>query len=270
MNAIDFQYDDLYLSDFGYMICTFDSGNSPETISMGSEITFTQSPVSNGRRFMITSASYDSCIEAEFSICKDPEYFIDYEDRFFTIEEQQELMRWLNRTEMCKFAPVEDDRIDIFYEGSFNLSKIELNGDVIGMSLHFISNRPFGFGTDITHDFSVLPGANTYIIRDASDEIGYTYPSVKIKINVSGDLTIKNDFDGRQTIIKNCVNGETITMKNMIIESSDSNHQKTIMNDFNFLFPRICNSYDKVDNKFEFSLSCDVEMVYQPIRKVGI
>ena len=32
MNAIDFQYDDLYLSDFGYMICTFDSGNSPETI----------------------------------------------------------------------------------------------------------------------------------------------------------------------------------------------------------------------------------------------
>ena len=269
MNAVDFHYDGLYLSDFGYMICSFDGGNSPETISMGSEITFTQSPVSNGRRFMITSASYDSCIEAEFSICKDPDVFTDYEERFFTVEEQQELMRWLNRTDMHRFAPVEDEIVDIFYEGSFNLSKIELNGNVIGMNLHFISNRPFGFATDIEHRFEVAAGGS-YIVRDGSDEIGYDYPYMKIKMKNSGTLTITNSFDGRSTIIKNCVSGETITMKDMIIESSDVAHQGTIMNDFNFLFPRICNSYDNLDNKFTFSLPCEVEITYKPIRKVGI
>ena len=269
MNAVDFQFDGLYLSDFGYMICTFDSGNSPETISMGSEISFTQTPVSNGKRFMVTSASYDSCIEAEFSICKDPDIFTECHDRFFTTEEQQELMRWLNRTDMHLFSPIEDDRVDIFYEGSFNLSKIELNGDVIGMSLHFISNRPFGFSTDIEHKFTVSAG-ESYIVRDGSDEIGYDYPSVKLTMKASGDLTITNGFDNRQTIIRNCSSGEVITMKNMIIESSDTAHQQTIMNDFNFLFPRICNSYDNIDNKFTFSLPCEVEMTYKPIRKVGI
>lgn len=270
MNALDFQYDDLYLSDFGCIICTFDDNHSPETISMGSEISFTKSAVSNGKRYMITDASYDNCIEAEFSICKDPDLCFDYEDQFFTLEEQRDIMRWLNRTEMKRFCLIDDEHVDMFYEGSFNVSKIELNGDVIGMSLLFQSNRPFALSLDLSYKFKIPSHGYSYTIQDTSDEIGYDYPDVTIDLLGTGDLTITNSFDGRQTIIKNCVNGERITMKDMIIETSSVAHRETIMNDFNFRFPQIHNSYTKARNKFTFSLPCNVIMTYRPVRKVGM
>lgn len=270
MKALDFQYDDLFLSDFGCIICTFDDSHSPETISMGSEITFTKSAVSNGKRYMITDASYDSCVETEFSICKDPDLCFNYEDQFFTLEEQRDIMRWLNRTEMCRFSLLDDEHVDMFYEGSFNVSKIELNGEVIGMSLSFQSNRPFALSLDVSYRFRITSDKNYYIIQDTSDEIGYDYPDVTINLLESGDLTITNSFDGRQTIIKNCVNGETITMKNMVIETTNNAHKATIMNDFNFRFPQIHNSYKKARNKYTFSLKCSVVMTYRPVRKVGM
>ncbi|MBR4590681.1 MAG: hypothetical protein IKO36_08520 [Bacteroidaceae bacterium] len=270
MNAVDFQYDDLYLSDFGCIICSFDSGGSTETISMGSEISFTKSAVSNGRRYMITDARYDDCIETEFCICKDPDLVNDYEDRFFTLEEQRDIMRWLNRTEMCRFTIVNDEFIDIFYEGSFNVDKIELNGNVIGMNLRFTSNRPFALGLDLVYSFRISVIGNSYTIQDSSDEIGYVYPDFVVTLLSGGDLTITNSFDGRQTVINNCVSGEKITMKNMVIETSNSTHAKTIMNDFNFKFPQICNSYNNAKNTYTFSLPCTVSVTYRPVRKVGI
>lgn len=270
MNAVDFQFDNLYLSDFGCIICTFDSGGSPETISMGSEISFTKSAVSNGRRFMITDAKYENCIETEFSICKNPDLVDEYEDRFFTLDEQRDIMRWLNRTEMCRFTIINDEYIDIFYEGSFNVSRIELNGDVIGMSLKFTSNRPFALSLEREYNFVIEDEIVTYTIQDSSDEIGYDYPNVTVTLAQDGDLVITNSFDGRQTIINNCVSGEVITMSNMVIETSNSAHAETIMNDFNFKFPQICNSYESAKNTYSFSLECSVSISYKPVRKVGI
>ena len=270
MQAIDFQYDNLFLSDFGCIICEFDSGGSPETISMGSEITFTKTSVSNGRRFMITDAKYEDCIETEFSICKNPDLILEEKDKYFTLEQQRDLIRWLNRTEMLDFSILDNEHIDIFYEGSFNVDKIELNGRVIGMNLRFQSNRPFGIGKDIIYSFDITLSKTFYIIQDTSDEIGYDYPKVEITPTANGNLTITNGFDGRQTIIKNCVNGEKITMENLTIESTNQSHNATIMNDFNFKYLRICNAYNNTRNKYEFSLPCHVTITYRPIRKVGI
>lgn len=270
MNAVDFLYDGIYLSDFGYIICSFDSSNSPETISMGSEITFTQTPVSNGKYYMTTSARYENCIETEFCICKDPDKAVVYDDYFITDDEQNYLMRWLNRRNMCNFSLVENGKIDIVYEGSFNLSKVELNGKVIGMSLHFLSNRPFGIAGEITHEFTIDSNNSSYQIKDTSDEIGYGYPKLVITLAESGDLTITNSFDNRTTTINNCVSGEIITIENMIISSSNSSHQTTIMDDFNFVFPKLWNSFTNRVNTYTFNLACQVELSYKPIRKVGL
>lgn len=270
MNAVDFQFDNLLLSDFGCIVCTFDSG-SPETISMGSEITFTKSAVFNGKRFIIADAKYESCIETEFSICKDPDLIEEYEDRFFTLEEQRDIIRWLNRAKMCDFSVIDDEHVDIFYEGSFNVDKIELNGKVIGMHLRFTSNRPFAFGTNKVHSFNIGSAGGSYLIRNLSDEIGYDYIDMEVTPLANGNLTITNSFDGRQTIINNCVSGETISMnEDLIIETNDTSHQNTIMNDFNFKFPQICNSYNETRNTYTFSLPCNVIINYKPIRKVGI
>lgn len=270
MNAIDFQFDGKYLSDYNCIICSFDDGKSPTTISMGSEISFTKTPVLNGKYFMITEAKYDSCIEVEFSICKDPDTISDYEDKFFTVSEQRNIMRWLNRTEMCEFSIIDDEYNGITYEGSFNVDKIELNGKVIGMNLRFTSNRPFGFADRITYNFVISSNNGKYAISDASDEIGHIYPTMIINLSSSGDLKITNSFDGTQTIIKNCVSGEQITFDNMVIETTNVSHSETIMNDFNFKFPKLCNSYNTRRNNYTFSLPCSVSFSYRPIRKVGL
>ena len=96
------------------------------------------------------------------------------------------------------------------------------------------------------------------------------YPDFVVTLLSGGDLTITNSFDGRQTVINNCVSGEKITMKNMVIETSNSTHAKTIMNDFNFKFPQICTSYNNAKNTYTFSLPCTVSVTYRPVRKVGI
>ena len=59
-------------------------------------------------------------------------------------------------------------------------------------------------------------------------------------------------------------------MKNMIISSSIENRNEKIMNNFNFIFPMISNSYTNRKNTFTFSMPCDVTFSYKQTRKIGI
>ncbi|MCI8319295.1 MAG: hypothetical protein HFG96_12480 [Lachnospiraceae bacterium] len=269
MRATDFEYDGLYLSDFGCMICTFDENNI-ENIAAGSQITFNKTQTQRGQLHMLASTSYDDCIETEFSICKNPCTWNNNEDLYFTLQEQRELVRWLNRHQFLKFKLIDDAYSDLYFEGSFNVEKIELHGNVIGMHLFLTTNRPFALRETqiITFDISVPDGQ--YTIYDTSDEIGSSCAEIEITCRQSGELIITNSLDQRTTEIKGCMEGEIITMKDLIIESSIASHQETIMNDFNFHFIQITNSYKTRANTLTFSLPCSVVLKYNPSMKVGI
>lgn len=270
MNTLDFEYDGLYLSDFGCIICSFDSANL-ENISMGSVITFDTSYNRGNRRFMVNGISHDDCLEAEFSICKDPCSFLEESERYFTVEEQRQLMRWLNRGEYLSFRPIDDEYESIHYEGSFyNIEKIEFGGMVVGLHLYLTTNSPFAFHDKKEFNFTISSANGAYTVSDMSDDIGYTYADLEITCKRAGELQITNSIDGRVTSIKNCKSGETITIKDMYIETSDATHEGTIMNDFNFVFPRISNTFKNRSNKLTFSIPCSVCLKYTPIIKVGI
>ena len=64
--------------------------------------------------------------------------------------------------------------------------------------------------------------------------------------------------------------GEVISINNMIIQSSNEEHDSSIMNDFNFIFPKIVNNYNDRKNVYTFSLPCDVVFEYRELRKIGI
>ena len=70
-------------------------------------------------------------------------------------------------------------------------------------------------------------------------------------------------------MIKNVSENEVITMTYPMITSSDDDHT-TLLNDFNWNFPRVNNSYNKKINDYEFSLPCKVEIKYTPIAKVSL
>ena len=62
MKAYDFEYDGKKLSDFGYMICFFDSGGL-NTVSGGSQITFNTVSTKHGELNELISSEYSEIYE---------------------------------------------------------------------------------------------------------------------------------------------------------------------------------------------------------------
>lgn len=269
MNALDFEYDGLNLSDFGCVICTFDSIGTKD-ITMGSVVTFSTSYTAVSNRFMLDSTAYENCLEADFCICKNP-CETPEEDLYFSTEEQRQIMRWLNRREYLPFRLPDDGYERLYYEASFHqIEKVEFAGEVIGLHLYLTTSSPFAFHDAEVFQFDITKAGGSYTIPDISDQIGYVYPEIEIICRQDGTLTLTNEFDKRVTEIENCSVGEALTMKNMMIESSKPEHTNTLMNDFNFVFPRISNKFMNHGNKLTFSLPCSVTLKYTPVMKVGV
>ena len=267
MKAFDFEYDGLLLSDLGYVICNF-GDKGLETISNGSKISFNTTPILNGNLHLLTHSQYDECLEITFSICKDSCKTVSGDVEPITVDEQSRLMRWLNRKDFHKFKLKQDGYENIYFEGSFNINRYELDGKVYGLELTFKSNRPFAVYEPITNEFEITDDNLTYTIEDISDEIGFIYADAEITCLADGKLVIENSVENRRTTVDNCVIDEVLTFKNPVITTSVSTHK--IQNDFNYNFIRIANEWNNTTNVLTFSMPCRVKLTYSPIKKVGV
>lgn len=284
MKACDFIYDGIALSDLGFQICHFDS-LGVETISMGSEISFNMVSAQNGIRHYLTSSSYEDCLTANIQICKN---LCDDSNMYIDLETQRDIMRWLNRKSYHAFKLIgDDDYVGINFESSFNVSKIEVCGKVVGFELEMFTNRPFATGNPVTinldieaddlvdtvtkRDGIILNNVCKKTIYSKSDEENCIYPDMQITIKEAGDLEIYNALEDRTMKIANCKNGEIITINYPLIESSLGEERDTkIQNDFNWEFFRIASTFKNRLNEFTISLPCTIKIKYSPIIKVGI
>lgn len=264
MKCYDFEFDGCLLSDKGFIICKFGS-NGIETFSNGSYITFNTVSTLRGAKHELTSTEYGDCLSANFQICKHPCKTTNVE---ISVDEMRDVMRWLNRKGFHKLKLLNDEYINIFFEASFNVSKIEMNGKIVGLELEVITNRPFAIHEPIP--IKIINTQNNGIKRiySESDDEGYIYPEMEITINSNGNLEIYNSFENRTMRIANCKSGEVIKVKYPVIESSIASHK--IQNDFNWKFFRIANTLRDRLNEITISLPCTIKMSYSPVVKVGI
>lgn len=268
MQATDFMYDGVRLSDLGYIICTFD-GNSVDNVSAGSTITFNTVAQHGGAYYAQTDSVYEECFSTTFDICK---YRPGSPGADISLNEFRFLMSWLNRKEYCTFSLIDEHDSgwnNIYYDGSFNVERINYCGRLIGLSLTFQSNRPFGYGPELYEEYTANTPEDIIIIENKSDELGALYPdTVIIKCLSDGDLNIFNQKDNRLVKINNCANNEEITMncRSQIISSSESNHK--LYDDFNFNFFRLVSAYNDRENIFLVSMPCKITIIYRPIKKV--
>lgn len=265
MYAYDFEYDGLRLSDMGFIICKFDTGGL-QTISNGSQITFNTTSTLMGSKYEHTSSEYDGCLEGTIQICKNPCLEDDME---ISLRDLRDLMSWLSRKEFHKLKFLDDDYLNLYFEASFNVSRIELDSKVYGLELEVITNRPFALREprEIVVDNTNTGEHETKIIYDVSDEEGFIYPYTEIKIHESGILSIYNALENRTTVINNCVAGEVIELNYPLVSSSIMSHK--LENDFNWVFPRIANTFRCKKNELTISLSCTITFKYSPIVKVS-
>ena len=264
MKAYDFEFDNRNLSDFNFMICQFGS-KGLETISNGSKITFNTIPILGGSKYEMTSTTYEECLETTIQICKN---YCNSDVEEITSTEFREMTKWLSRKKFLKFKILDEDYIDLYFEASFNISKIVIDGKLFGLELEVITNRPFALKEPKIINIKNLAQNGKHSINDTSHEEGYIYPHTEITIIEDGDLNIHNDIENRDTYIANCVAGEVITMDYPVIRSSISSHN--IQNDFNWNFFRVANTFEKSRNDLTISIPCMIKVKYSPIVKVGL
>lgn len=264
MKAYDFEFDNRKLSDFDMIVCSF--GNKGlETISNGANISFNTVSTLSGSKHDLVSAQYEDCLETTIQICKN---YCNRDVLEISITEFRELTKWLSRKKFLRFKPLSEEYIDLYYEVKIDVSRIEIDGKLIGLELKVVSNRPFALKEPRIINIKNTVQNGKHSINDTSYEEGYIYPYVEITISESGDLSIYNDIEDRDTCIANCVAGEIITMDYPVIQSSISSHK--IQNDFNWVFFRVANTYENSRNDLTISLPCSIKIKYSPIVKVGL
>lgn len=269
MRSLDFEYDGLYLSDFGFIVCDFNSSSSISEVSAGSNITFVKTARQHGAKHSLVYTKYNECMTATFDICKDP--CLHNEDMEITADEFRDIMRWLNRKEFLLFHVLADegaigDVETCYHNASFNVSKLEFNGRLYGIRLKMETDTPFAHGREFVYKWSTDQKKSKQIM-DMSDEIGFVYPKLVITCKEDCDLTITNESEGCVSEIKNCKSGEVITMhgNTNIITTSYAGHD--ISDDFNYEFFRFGNTATRRENIITASHNCDIEMRYSPIIK---
>lgn len=262
--AKNFEYDGEFLNDKGYIICRTDTPSDFETIDSDSQKSFSTASLNHGKSMDLLYSSYEDRIEISFCICK---FSCDHPDpSSISLDESRAIKRWLNRPTFHKFKLIQPEWFNIYMEGSFNVQNIEVMGKVYLLELTFISNRPFALHEPITYKFSTTAQDNEFLFFDLSDEIGYIYPTLKIKCLQNGNLEITNSAEDRHTVINNCSEGEVITFSpELIMNTSKTEH--VIQNDFNYQFFRISNSYRSRKNLLTFSMPVEAEITYSPYVK---
>lgn len=270
MYATDFEYDGQYLSDYGFVICDFDGYSGLKKYDGGSKITFTTNKAMHGKRNHYGS-KYTECLHAIIDIIKNPSIYSPNEMQI-TNDEYRDLMRWLNRREFLKFQLLDGDDYDgetCYYEASFNIYKLEINGVLYGLELSVETNAPFGYGQEQICKWTVKDLGKPYILANTSDELGLLYPSLRIEILADGDLTLHNQLNGCTMKIESCKKGETILLDP---ESSriESTMRKNVCDAWNCEHFYIENDMNTRMNVITCSLQCKIELRYTPIIKNSI
>lgn len=265
MKATDFEFNNRRLSEFGMILCQFGGSKGLETITDGAAISFTTVPTMGGSKHNLTSVGYEDCLEATWQICK---HSCSGGVQEITPIEHRNITAWLCRKEFLKLKILDEANIDLYHEAKIDISRIEIDGKLYGFELTVTTNRPFALKEPRTIIINNIVQDGKYSINDTSYEEGYIYPEMEITINQSGNLTIHNSIENRETYIANCKSGEVITMDYPVIQSSDSSHN--IQNDFNWTFFRVANTYENSRNDLTISLPCSIKIKYSPIVKVGL
>lgn len=148
-----------------------------------------------------------------------------------------------------------------------NVDKIMVNKVLYGLELTMETNKPFGYGQELSVAWTISDTTKTYVLSDMSDEIGYTYPSMVITCNRAGNLSIHNEMENCTMVINNVSVGEVIKIDGSthIITTSLDSHK--IYDDFNFEYFRIGNTINNRNNRISASLPCKLEFTYTPIIK---
>ena len=261
----DFIFDGKALSDFGYMVIFEETEEDVAVSNMKfSNIKGAKSDISQQ-----VSYNYDDNYSTTFTIIKSLCGGVDDNEGYLTNDEVEELTRWLARKKYKWFRFIDDkDDDEVWYEAQFSINKEYIGDGCFGLKLTLNTSAPFGF----TREINVVPTItnNLFSVPVYSDEEGYIYPDITITLQQSGTFELDNTVEDHKMQLKNCVDGEVVTIYGQGVNQISSTTTHNYMEDFNYNFPRFYTEYGDNTNQFTVNMPCSIAFTYRGIRKVGL
>lgn len=268
LKLVDFEYDGIRASEFDLRPCYFDGDDSEITPVTDMNMHLVKAARSDD--FYSSYVGYDDPIQFTLGIVTDP-CEDDFKEAPIPQQKITDIYRWLNRKQFKQFRPIFDDGSfeNVFCNATFNVVPHTAMGHIIGFSLTGITNAPYAFYDEqrVQSD----PEADYLIFVDNSDMEGHIYLDAEITIKESGDLVLVNDMEpNKKTIVKKCEMGEVIKFDGKRKQISSNKPHPTLMNDFNYQFPRAVNRWNSRVNLFTANLKFEMSIRYFPICKGGM
>lgn len=263
MNAVDFTYDGIKLSSFGFIIASFDSRIKTGEATTDSIRTFDSVSLFGGAYKPFISTVYKDALVMKWQICKNPCIYDDA-NIIIATDEMRSLKQWLSRPTPHKLTIDDDEYNGMHWDGSFNVEEVCFGDMRLGATLTFTCNRPFALGDECNYEGEIEADSSIHI-ENTSDDIGYLFPTMVIKCLESGTLQLTNVVDGRITEIKNVVEDEVLTFSEQLVCSSSVNDH--IGDDYNFKPLRLWKDYSNGDNEIQSNLHIAYQISYKPAIK---
>lgn len=265
IHAQEFEFDNISCKEFGVMIAKIGDSNQ-DNVSAGSEIDFKKTYACGSKKWIALSEKYSSPISFTIQIIK-----VEY-NKVFYAHEVSAIHRWLKKNGYKKFTFIQDEYEDIcVFAKCLTIEEIIIGGKTCGLEIAFETNSALSYSGEIIKEINTQEN-DEFEIVDLSDEVGSIYPYLDITILENCDFGIKNNLSGNMFLIKNCLNGENITLdqEKGIITTNSSLHKTTIYSDFNYKWMDILNTYEDRINKYKVIGKAKITIKFRYRRKVGV
>lgn len=251
--------------DFDLYIVEFNNNSSNVTSAVSVRNISSFQPA-NSDRVIWTSTDNGDALNTKIELL----YMDNCEVTELTDNDVERIARWFSREDgFHKFSWVTDDDNDFFYNVHINISKIYIGDKIMGLEFDITTDSHYAFRKT----------KKTFNVKDSEKIKLYDYSSkfgnkpVHLEISNIGKSTFElaHIFNNKQEmlVITSCNSNEKIVISELkTIFSSDESHD--IADNFNYVFPVICNNINTDENVYIANCDCTISFEYLQRRKVGI
>lgn len=260
----DFNFDGKFAKDFNLYPVNINNTNDSTSIVSSNTVNNFQSP--NYDHDIWTSVQKGEALTTSIECIK----MVDCNIVDITDYDIEQYARWFCREDgYYKLFFMYPNNDGIYYNAKINLSKVLINNKTIGVKFDIVTDSQFAW-KHIEMNFDCEKD-NEIKIYDYSSALGNKPINLKLICKEDGDYIFKHIFNGKEklTNIKNCKSEEIINLTELqVITSSDNSHD--IADDFNYIYPCICNNIHNEANIYSINKDCKIKISYEQKRKVGI
>lgn len=257
---------DFRLSDFGFMLGSFELTNGEEELGM--DYNTIEQYIGHNPVPIYLGAKYSNKLKPQATIIKNPK--VNKTNPYFSEHECREVLRKLTGFDSYRTMQIYLDEFDEFYQFNVRITSVNYRkiGAYIGaIILHLECDSPFAWSNEFRYSYNLTPEKPLVFVNTSDDLNNYLLPKFIISPHSStSNLSIVNITDNNYTTsIKNISENEIITMdsKNKILQSSIQS--RIILNDFNLHFIRFISGR----NELSVNIDCNIYFSFQLPRKVG-